>query len=478
MSAVGDFLNFSGRARLPVILQTELAECGLACLAMIAAFYGHEFDLNTLRRRFPISAKGVTLKALIEVASRLGFSSRPLRLEPAHLKELRLPAVLHWLLAFISLGAIVLYVTLRLAAMGALRRRTEDQIQARARQDSNFIETVRAVQTIKLFGREAEREGVWQNRYAAFANSGIKLGRLQINFKAANDLIFGFENVAAIYVGARLAIDGALTVGMRFAYMSYKQQFLDKMARLIEKMIDLRMLDLYLERLGDIALAERERGLDAPSHSARPLIGAIEVRNVSFRYAETEPYVLENATLRIEPGEFVAITGPSGGGKTTLMRLMLGLFEHDTGEILIDGYTWARSASPICASRSAWSCRTINYCPARSRRTFRSSTPSSIRPGCSAAPKPPAFTTTSCACRWAITRWSATWAARSRAGSVSASCSRARSIASPAFCFSTRVPRISIRRWKSRSMPPSPSSPSLASPSRTDRKPWPRPTAS
>ena len=70
MSAVGDFLNFSGRARLPVILQTEVAECGLACLAMIAAFHGHEFDLNTLRRRFPISAKGVTLKALIDVAGK------------------------------------------------------------------------------------------------------------------------------------------------------------------------------------------------------------------------------------------------------------------------------------------------------------------------------------------------------------------------------------------------------------------------
>ncbi len=551
MSTVGEFLNFTGRARLPVILQTEVAECGLTCLAMIAAFYGHEFDLNTLRRRFPISAKGVTLKALIEVASRLGFSSRPLRLEPEHLKELRLPAILHWdlnhfvvlksvgrskvtihdpaiglrsysfdelskhmtgvaleltptpkfekkreverihmgaligriaefgraiaqalvlslivqlfvlvspfymqiavddavgkgdsgllvalaigfglftlinvaatalrsfvslqlgnvisfqmavglfhqlmrlplpfferrhigdlisrfsatypikdliteglvaalvdgvmaiatlalmivyswLLALISLGAIVVYIVLRLAAMGALRRRTEDQIQARAREDSTFIETVRAVQTIKLFGREAEREGVWQNRYAAFVNAGIKLGRLQISFKAANDLIFGIENIAAIYLGARLAIDGALTVGMLFAYMSYKQQFLDKVARLIEKMIDLRMLDLYLERLGDIALAERERGLDAPSHSARPLIGAIEVRNVSFRYSETEPYVLESATLRIEPGEFVAITGPSGGGKTTLMKLMLGLFEPSSGEILIDGYT-------------------------------------------------------------------------------------------------------------------------------------------
>jgi ATP-binding cassette, subfamily B, bacterial CvaB/MchF/RaxB len=551
MSAVSQFLNFSGRARLPVILQTEVAECGLACLAMIAAFHGHEFDLNTLRRRFPISAKGVTLRALVDVASRLDFSSRALRLEPVHLKQVRLPAILHWdlnhfvvlksvgrskvtihdpssgvrsynfdelskhmtgvaleltptpkferkrevarvpmgaligrvaefgraigqalilsvivqlfvlispfymqivvddavskgdsgllvalaigfglfmlinvaatalrsfvslqlgnvisfqmvvglfhhlmrlplpyferrhigdlisrfsathpikdliteglvavlvdgfmavatlalmaiyswVLALISLAAIIAYVALRLAAMGALRRRTEDQIQARAREDSTFIETVRAVQTIKLFGREAEREGLWQNRHAAFVNAGIKLGRLQIKFKAANDLIFGIETVAVIYVGARFAIDGALTIGMLFAYMSYKQQFLDKMARLIEKIIDLRMLDLYLERLGDIALAERERGLDAPAHSARSLAGAIELRGVSFRYAETEPYVLENATLRIEPGQFIAITGPSGGGKTTLMKLMLGLFEPASGEILIDGNT-------------------------------------------------------------------------------------------------------------------------------------------
>jgi ATP-binding cassette, subfamily B, bacterial CvaB/MchF/RaxB len=104
-------------------------------------------------------------------------------------------------------------------------------------------------------------------------------------------------------------------------------------------MIDIRMLDLYLERLGDIALSERERGIDTPSLSTWRLIGTIEVRGVSFRYADTEPYVLEDASLRIEPGEFVAITGPSGGGKTTLMKLMLGLFDPASGEVLIDGYT-------------------------------------------------------------------------------------------------------------------------------------------
>ena len=550
MTALSALLNFTGRARLPVVLQNEVSECGLACLAMIAAFHGHEVDLNTLRRRFPTSVKGVNLKALIDMAGRLGLSSRALRLEPQHLKQLRLPAILHWdlnhfvvlksvgrtrvaihdpaqglrlftfpeisrhvtgvaleltptqkfeqkrevsrvgigalvgripelgraltqaivlslivqlfviaspfymqiavddaivkgddgllvglaigfglftlinvaatglrslvalklgtvitfqmvvglfhhlmrlplpwferryigdlisrftatqpikdfisegmvavlvdgvmalatlvliviyspLLALVVLVAIASYVGLRLASIGALRRRTEDKIHAGAHQDTSFIETIRAVQSIKLFGREAEREGVWQNRYAGLANAFIRLGRLQIGFKAANDLIFGVENVITIYLGARLALDGTLTVGMLFAFMLYKQQFLDKAARLIEKMIDFRMLDLYLERLGDIALTERERGLDRPSHLPRPLTGAIEVRDVSFRYAETEPYVLENASLRVEPGEFVAITGPSGGGKTTLMKVMLGLFEPTSGEVLIDGY--------------------------------------------------------------------------------------------------------------------------------------------
>ncbi len=96
MSALGGFLNFTGRARLPALLQTEVAECGLACLAMIAASHGYEIDLNTLRRRFPVSVKGTTLKALIEVAGQLGLASRALRLEPEHLRELRLPAILHW----------------------------------------------------------------------------------------------------------------------------------------------------------------------------------------------------------------------------------------------------------------------------------------------------------------------------------------------------------------------------------------------
>jgi ATP-binding cassette, subfamily B, bacterial CvaB/MchF/RaxB len=91
-----EYLNFRGRARLPVMLQTEAAECGIACLAMIASYFGHRIDLDTLRRRHPVSLKGMTLRALIETARHLELACRPLRIELAHLSQLRMPAILHW----------------------------------------------------------------------------------------------------------------------------------------------------------------------------------------------------------------------------------------------------------------------------------------------------------------------------------------------------------------------------------------------
>jgi len=84
------------RRRLPLLLQTESAECGLACLAMIAAFHGHAIDLPAMRRRFPTSARGATLASLISSAHGLGFEARPLRVELDYLPHLQTPCILHW----------------------------------------------------------------------------------------------------------------------------------------------------------------------------------------------------------------------------------------------------------------------------------------------------------------------------------------------------------------------------------------------
>jgi ATP-binding cassette, subfamily B, bacterial CvaB/MchF/RaxB len=529
--------------------QTEAAECGLASLAMISSYYGHRIDLNTLRRRHPVSLKGVTLRALIQVANQMHFACRPLRFDLGQLKQLRLPAIVHWdmnhflvlksitkrgiivhdpasgerffpiaeaskhltgvalelspaegflpkderarlpfstfwtqlrgsthaliqililsviletfvivspfylqltvddviargdtdllivlalgfglltaikvasgairslvilivqnvlhfqigarlfhhlvrlplayfekrhigdilsrftsiepirsalaegmvaatidglmavatlamifvystQLALVVLTAFILYTALRLGLYGLFRKRSLVVIETKANENSTFIETMRAVQSLKIFNRESDRETQWLNRYADVVSANVRLGRTRIAFTTINDALFGLENIVTIYLAARLALNNSLTIGMIFAFMSYKQHFTEKAVQLVEKALDFRILELHLERLADIALSPLERGHDQLLAYTRQIQGRIELRNVFFQYAETEPFVLEDISFIIEPGEFVTIMGPSGGGKTTLIKIMLGLLEPTRGEVLIDG---------------------------------------------------------------------------------------------------------------------------------------------
>jgi ATP-binding cassette, subfamily B, bacterial CvaB/MchF/RaxB len=141
-----------------------------------------------------------------------------------------------------------------------------------------------------------------------------------------------------VWLGARLVLDGpGFTVGMLFAFVAYKTQFVQRVAALIEKGLEMRMLGLHTERVADIALTPAEpRDLIAPLDAA-PLAGSIELKNLCFRYSDSDPWLIENLNLRVEAGESLAIIGPSGGGKTTLVKIMLGLLQPTSGSIEIDG---------------------------------------------------------------------------------------------------------------------------------------------
>jgi ATP-binding cassette, subfamily B, bacterial CvaB/MchF/RaxB len=181
----------------------------------------------------------------------------------------------------------------------------------------------------------------------------VRLGRAKIAFSTINDFIFGVEMIVIVYLAATLVLRNQLTVGMIFAFMAYRQHFIDKTVALIEKALEFRLLGLHLERLSDIALTQLEKGHDQPLSYARPILGGIELRNVFFRYAETEPFVLEDINLSVHPGEFVTIIGPSGGGKTTLIKLMLGLLEPTSGEVLVDGIPLSAMGSRVYRERVA-----------------------------------------------------------------------------------------------------------------------------
>jgi len=240
-------------------------------------------------------------------------------------------------LALVVLATLVLYSAIRLGLYRMFRERSLTAIETKAKENSTFIETLRAIQSLKIFNREGDRETQWLNRYADVVSANVRLGRTKIAFTTVNDALFGLENVVTIYLAARLALSNNLTIGMIFAFMSYKQHFTEKAVQLVEKALDFRILELHLERLADIALSPLERGHDQLLAYTRQIEGRIELQNVFFRYAETEPFVLEDISFIIEPGEFVTIMGPSGAGKTTLIKIMLGLLEPTKGEVLIDG---------------------------------------------------------------------------------------------------------------------------------------------
>lgn len=542
---------------LPVIFQTEAAECGLACLAMIAAYHGVKTDLQSLRQRFSISMRGATLAHLVRFAGQMEFSSRPLRVEMEDLPYLKTPCILHWdmthfvvlasatnrrlvihdpamglrklsyaqadshftgvameltptpafrahddshplrlrdlaghvsglkraliqifvlaalleglavvsplflqlavdkvaaaynpgLLTVLGLGfmllvvlqssvggirswvtlyfgtslklqwyasifshlvrlpvsffekryfgdllsrfeaaesiqrtltnnfveslldgiisvsillvmliysvklaivvalSVVLYVTVRNLMYRPLRTRTEEQIISSARQQTYFLETLRGIRTIKVFGREDSRKSRWMNLMVDTSNAQVAAERISILFKAANTLIFGLQSVAVVWLGVILVLRGAFTTGMLFAFVAYQELFKARMITLVDRGYEFRMLSVQAQRLADIVLA-RPEAVELGEVSSDPHSLAIEVKSLNFRYSEGDPWLLQDIHLQIRAGECVAITGPSGAGKSTLLKLMAGLLQPQAGDVVINGHS-------VCASRAA-----------------------------------------------------------------------------------------------------------------------------
>lgn len=245
--------------------------------------------------------------------------------------------VYSWELATVTVGAVGLYLGIRALAYRPVRDRVERQLVAAAKQQSHLLESLRGMQSLKVAGHESQRRASYDNLMVETVNGEVRLARLNLGFSGASQLVFGVERIAVIWIGASLALQNAFSVGMLIAYLAYKDQFAQRTAALIDKWIEFRMLRLHGERLADIVLAEPEDDAASTFEAPPPMDARIEAENLSFRYAEGEPWVLRECSFSIAPGESVAIIGPSGCGKTTLVKLMLGLLTPSEGSIRIGG---------------------------------------------------------------------------------------------------------------------------------------------
>ncbi|WP_372380825.1 peptidase domain-containing ABC transporter [Xanthomonas sp. NCPPB 1754] len=250
---------------------------------------------------------------------------------------LGLMLVYSWKLALVTLLAVSLYLTIRAIAYHPMRNCTEQQLVAAARQQTHLLESLRGIQSLKVAGEESQRRSTYANLLNGTVNQDVRLARMGLGFSTASQLVFGIERVAVIWIGARMTLDNLFSVGMLVAYLAYKDQFATRVSALIDKWIEFRMLRLHGERLADIVLEAPEDD-DGVAESAPPMDTCIVVEGLSFRYAEGEPFVIHNCSFTIEPGESVAIIGASGCGKTTLMKLLLGLLRPCEGTIRVGGH--------------------------------------------------------------------------------------------------------------------------------------------
>ena len=533
--------------KLPLLLQNEAAECGLACLGMVSGFYGHRFDMLTLRRRFATTLKGATLEQLMDMAGRLQLASRPLRLDLHELRELRLPCVLHWnlnhfvvlqavgrqhivivdpasgrrkvslaevsrafsgialelwpladfeekdearpvplkklvghlqglwpavvkilllalcievftllsplylqwvldqvvvsadrdllttlaigfalvailrvlttalrgyLLMYVSslasvqwqsnvfahllrlptayfekrhIGDVVsrfhavdsiqqtlsssffstvldgimgiavlvmmmlyswqlsllsfllvfLYLLLRVLWYSPLRAATEEGIIHAAAHDSNFLETIRGIKTIKLFNSQQQRMSLWQSLLADKVNAGLRVSKLQLFYGLGSGLLSALGSILMVFLGARMILAGQFTVGALMAFMSYQGMLDSRITQLINNYFTLKMLRIQTSRLGDIVMSKAEPVVTEIVPTVRQPM-RIRVEHLRFRYSEYEPYVLDDVSFTINAGESVAIVGASGCGKTTLLNVLLGNLAAESGEVYLD----------------------------------------------------------------------------------------------------------------------------------------------
>lgn len=217
-----------------------------------------------------------------------------------------------------------------------LRRSSEEEIIHLSKQNTHFMETIRGIQTIKLYGKQNIRQMTWVSLLINQINASLTTQKISMLFGFTNGLIFSIENVIVIWLGATAVLDGNFTVGALTAFIAYKSQFISRINSLIDKIIEFKMLDIHGERLADIVLHEKNN-----STQAMPVnnIGTydINVKNLYFRHSIYEKFILENINLQIKEGESIAIIGPTGRGKSTLMNLMLASLKPSSGEVKLGG---------------------------------------------------------------------------------------------------------------------------------------------
>ena len=244
-------------------------------------------------------------------------------------------------LTLLGIGiALFNLVVLRLMA----RRRRDASVrllQERGKLIGTSMAGLQSLETLKASGAESEFFSTWAGYQARVATSENDLGTVALYLSAVPPLLTGVNAAVVIGIGSRRIMDGVMTMGMLLAFQTLMQRFVEPANQLVALGGQLQDLAGDMNRLDDVLRCAPDPLVtarpDAPAGTPEKLEGWLELRNVTFGYSRLDPPLISDFSLTVKPGQRTALVGGSGSGKSTVAKLVVGLYRPWTGEVCFDG---------------------------------------------------------------------------------------------------------------------------------------------
>ncbi|HET6720911.1 MAG TPA: type I secretion system permease/ATPase, partial [Rhodocyclaceae bacterium] len=245
-------------------------------------------------------------------------------------------------LTWIVLASLPCYLLLSVLITPLLRARLHEKFNRGAENQAFLVETVNGIDTLKAMAVEPQMTRRWENQQAAYVSAGFRAASLGTIAHEGVSLVGKLVTLGTMWLGAKLVIDGALSVGQLIAFNMLAGRVATPVMRLAQLWTDFQQTGISVQRLGDILNARTEVA-SANRSTLPPLKGRIELDRVTFRYQPNAPEVLRGIDLTVEPGQIIGIVGRSGSGKSTLTKLVQRLYVPESGRVLIDGIDLAQA---------------------------------------------------------------------------------------------------------------------------------------
>ena len=247
-----------------------------------------------------------------------------------------------WQLTLVGLGTIPLFVVVTLIAAPTVSRQLRTKAERNAETQSYLVEVMSGIQTVKAQNIELRSRFSWQKKYAKFVVAGFKTVLTSTLANSTSQFLSKLSSLLVLWVGSYLVLKGELTLGELIAFRIISSYVTTPILRLAQIWQNFQETGLSLERLSDIVDTPQEAEVDRNNIPLPAVSGAVKYENVSFRFAASGPLQLSNVNVEFTAGKFVGIVGQSGSGKSTMMKLLLRLYDTESGRILVDGYDIAK----------------------------------------------------------------------------------------------------------------------------------------